>query len=201
MPDERRPIEYPKRRAAAERNRQRILAAAREALGESGDVSMAKIAKRAGVGMATLYRNFPGRSELLEAVYDEEVDALCAAAEEGGATPYDALVGWLRRFFGFVPSKRLIISELLEHGAPGSEGANPILGRNRARTLEAGEPLLAAAQAAGQVRDDLSLEQILDMIVAITRTPGSPDYLEPMFRVVVDGLRSETAMPGTAQAD
>jgi AcrR family transcriptional regulator len=72
----------PARRADAERNRANILAAARSAFADPRtEVSMAEVSRRAGVGMATLYRNFPGRRELLEALYIDEVDAVCEAAE------------------------------------------------------------------------------------------------------------------------
>src|SRR5882724_2130842 len=107
----------PIRRADAVRNREKILTAARDAFGDSeAEVSMAEISRRAGVGMATLYRNFPGRRELLEALYADEVDALCAASETvEGQTPGARLEAWLRRFFDYFTSKRHIASALLEH--------------------------------------------------------------------------------------
>jgi AcrR family transcriptional regulator len=75
----------PAKRADAERNRDKIITVARAAFAEpEAEVSMAEISRRAGVGMATLYRNFPGRRELLEALYSEEVDAICKAAETAG---------------------------------------------------------------------------------------------------------------------
>src|SRR3954469_10462965 len=103
------------RRADAERNRERILTAARVAFAEPGaQVSMAEISRRAEVGMATLYRNFPGRRELLEALYTEEVDAICeAAATPGDGTPGERLTTWLRRFLAFSAGKRQIAAELL----------------------------------------------------------------------------------------
>src|SRR5215472_6880013 len=106
----------PARRADAERNRDKILAAARAAFADpDAEVSMAEISRRADVGMATLYRNFPGRQELLEALYTDEVDAVCAAAETtGGETPGAALVAWLHRFSAFTGSKRQIGAELLK---------------------------------------------------------------------------------------
>ncbi|WP_030909983.1 TetR/AcrR family transcriptional regulator [Streptomyces sp. NRRL F-5126] len=177
---------FPARRAAAERNRDRILAVARDAF-SAGDtsLSMAEVARRAGVGMATLYRNFPGRRELLEALYADEVDALCdAAVIEEGQTPGEALTAWLRRQFAFIPHKRLIVSELLVHAG---EGGVP---SRRGRALDAGRPLLAAAQGAHEIRDDITLEQIFDVIVAIARIEGSPEYLEPIVRTMLDGLRA-----------
>jgi AcrR family transcriptional regulator len=146
---------------------------------------MAEVSRRAGVGMATLYRNFPGRRELLEALYTDEVDALCAAAADvGGDTPGEALRAWLRRFFAYFTSKRHIASALLEH----SGGDDPVFGRNRARVLDAGRPLLAAAQCAHEVRDDLTLEQILDMVGAIAKIQAEDAYLEPILQAAIDGL-------------
>ncbi len=178
---------FPSRRAAAARNRDRILVAARAAFADpAAEVSMAEVARRAGVGMATLYRNFPGRRELLEAVYVDEVDALCAATGDGDAqAPGTALTIWLRALFAFVLSKHLLVVELLEHADPGG----PTLHGNRSRALAAGRPLLSAAQDAHEIRDDLTLEQIFDMIVALATIRGDLDYLEPMLGATLDGLR------------
>jgi AcrR family transcriptional regulator len=178
---------FPNRRAAAERNRDKILDAARDAFTDpAAEISMAEIARRAGVGMATLYRNFPGRRELLEALYADEVDALCEAAVTDGAQPPGAaLITWLRRQFTFIPSKRLIVAELLKH----ADHDNPAIPSHRARALAAGRPLLSAAQNAHEIRDDLSLEQIFDLIVAIATINGTPEYLEPIIETMLDGLR------------
>ncbi|AVH60371.1 MULTISPECIES: TetR/AcrR family transcriptional regulator [Streptomyces] len=177
----------PSRRADAERNRDKILAAARAAFAEPGaQVSMAEISRRAGVGMATLYRNFPGRRELLEALYTDEVDAVCAAAKTvDGESPGAVLAAWLHRFSAFFTSKHDIASELLTH----SDSDDPVFSENRTRVLAAGRPLLVAAQAAHEVRDDLTLEQICDMIIAIATIHGDPSYVEPILRAALDGLR------------
>jgi AcrR family transcriptional regulator len=182
---------FPIRRAAAARNRDKILAAARAAFADpAADISMAEIARRAGVGMATLYRNFPGRQELLEALYADEVDALCAAAGfTDGRAPGAALTTWLRRVFAFIPSKRLIVAELLEH----AEDDRPASHGHRAQALAAGRPLLTAAQHAHEIRDDLTLEQIFDMIIAIAKIHGDSNYLEPMIQTMFDGLRPPAA--------
>ena len=176
----------PTRRADAERNRDKILAAARAAFADpDAEVSMAEISRRAGVGMATLYRNFPGRRELLEALYIDEVNAVCEAAETiDGETPGAALEAWLHRFFAFSASKRHIAAELLEH----TDRSNPVFGNNRARVTAAGRPLLVAAQQAREVRGDLTLEQILDMIVAIATIHGDTGYTEPILQTALDGL-------------
>jgi AcrR family transcriptional regulator len=177
----------PARRADAERNRAKILAAARAAFADSdAEVSMAEIARRAGVGMATLYRNFPGRRELLEALYINEIDAGCqAAATLAGTSPGAALMAWLRQFLAFVPSKRLIVSELLAD----TDHSSQIVTTGRARVIAAGQPLLSAAQQAREIRDDLTLEQILDMLRAIATINNDPDYVEPILQVALDGLR------------
>jgi AcrR family transcriptional regulator len=184
----------PTRRTDAERNRDKILAAARSAFGDpEADISMAEISRRAGVGMATLYRNFPGRQELLEALYSGEVTAVCQAAEgqaaEGqaaeGQTPGAVLEAWLHRFFAFATGKRHIAAELLKH----TDRSNPLFEGNRARVIAAGRPLLAAAQRAHEIRDDLTLEQILDMVIAIATIHGETRYLEPILQAALDGLR------------
>jgi AcrR family transcriptional regulator len=180
-------VSFPSRRAAAARNRDRILNAARLAFADpEAEVSMAEIARRAGVGMATLYRNFPGRRELLEAVYIDEIDAVCKAALTVQAdTPGAAFVAWLRVVLAFVPTKRAIVSQLLEH----TDHNNELLHTNRARALDAGRPLLTAAQQAEEIRGDLTFDQIIDMINAIAKIPAGADYLEPMFQTLLDGLR------------
>jgi len=177
-------ITSPARRADAERNRDKILAAARSAFADpEAEVSMAEISRRARVGMATLYRNFPGRRELLEALYTDEVDAICKAAEAPGAS----LLPWLRQLFAFFASKRHIAAELLKH----TDSGNPLFGGSRARVTAAGQPLLAAAQHAREVRDDLALEQVLDLIHAIATIRGDTSYVQPILETSLDGLRAE----------
>ncbi len=155
---------------------------------------MAEISRRAGVGMATLYRNFPSRRELLEALYSDEVDALCEAAETiDAATSGERLSGWLRRFFRYFVSKRHIAAELLEHVG----GDDAVFSENRARVLAAGAPLLEAAQRDGQVRTDLTLEQVLDLTIAVAKLRGDSGYVEPILEAALDGLRPpEAAGPG-----
>lgn len=188
----------PTRRADAERNREKILAAAHGAFADpDGQISMAEIARRAGVGMATLYRNFPSRRELLEALYIDEVDAICEAATTpaDGRTPGEVFTVWLHQFFAFFTSKRHIASELLLEDV---DPDNPVFGQNRARVLAAAEPLLVGAQSSSEVRADLTLEQVLDMVIAIATIHGDTGYLEPILQATLDGLRPTTpaARPG-----
>jgi AcrR family transcriptional regulator len=178
------------RRADAERNRDKILAAARIAFADVGaEISMAEVSRRAGVGMATLYRHFPSRLALLEAVYTDEVDAVCQAAETSTAqTPGAALTAWLRRFFTFITNKQPVGAELLNQ----SGGRATVMSESRSRVTAAGRPLLAAAQHNHEVREDLTLEQVLDMIVAIASIHGESDYVEPILHAALDGLRPPT---------
>ena len=189
LPD---PLPSPTRRADAARNRAKILAAARAVFaGPDAQMSMAEISRRAGVGMATLYRNFPSRQELLEALFMDEVNAVCTAAETlDGETPGAVLIAWLHRFFAFVTSKRHIASALLER----TDRSNPLFDNSRARVIAAGRPLLAAAQRAHEVRDDLSLAQVLDLVIAIAQIHGESGYLEPILRTALDGLRPSAAV-------
>jgi AcrR family transcriptional regulator len=177
----------PARRVDAERNRARILDAARAAFADpDADVSMAEISRRAAVGSATLYRNFANRRALLEALYVDEIDAVCqAAATITGNSPTAILVAWLQRFYAYFTSKRFVAAALLEH----ADRDDPVFGAGYARVLNAGRPLLRAAQQSGEIRTDLTLEQILDMIAAIAKIPGDAGYREPILRAALDALR------------
>ena len=176
----------PLRRSDAERNRERILAAGRAVLADrSSEVSMAEVARRAGVGMATLYRNYPGRRELLEGLYAHEVDDLCRAAEHTSGPPGRALLTWLHRFAVFHENKHPIAAELLRH----TDRADPVFGSSRDRVLDAGQPLLVAAQQAGEARSDLTIDQVLDLVLAVVTVPGNRTYVEPIMRTALDGLR------------
>lgn len=180
-------VEPHRRRSDAQRNRDRILVAARTVLADrAAEMSMAEVARRTGVGMATLYRNFPGRRELLEALYAAEVDELCQAAGQVSGLPEGALAAWLRRFADFHSSKHPIAVELLRH----TDAADPVFGSSRERVLAAGRPLLVTAQQAHQVRTDLALDQVLDLVLAVVTIPGEPAYVEPILQAVLDGLRA-----------
>jgi AcrR family transcriptional regulator len=131
------------RRADAKRNRDRILTAARAAFADpDADVSMAEIARRAGVGSATLYRNFASRRELLEALYTSEIDAVCeAAATTGGDTPGATFTAWLRRFYAYITSKRTVAAELLQHAS----ADDPVFGAGLAAPSRPGRFLVLLA--------------------------------------------------------
>src|ERR671920_227489 len=102
------------KRADALRNYEKLVAAAREAFTEADrSASLEDIARRAGVGIGTLYRNFPTRPDLVEAVYVDEVEALSRSAEElADLEPWEALTSWLGRFVGYVATKQALSDEL-----------------------------------------------------------------------------------------
>jgi AcrR family transcriptional regulator len=116
------PIQRPKRADAA-RNYDKLLAAAREAFTSEGeDASLEGIARRADVGIGTLYRNFPTRQALLEAVYIEEVEGICRAAQEfEDEDPWQALTGWLARFADYATTKKALAGELMAYMDEDSE--------------------------------------------------------------------------------
>jgi AcrR family transcriptional regulator len=178
----------PSKRADAARNRQRILEAARTAFAATGaETSMAEVARRSGVGPATLYRNFATRRELLEALLAGEVDEVCAAAATvEGDSPGDRLTTWLRRFFQYVTTKRPVVIALVED----TDRTNPVFD-TRGRMLAAGQPLLSAAQDAGQIASDLELSQILDLVMAVAKIPGTSEYRQPILDAALAGLHGQ----------
>src|SRR3954453_8896037 len=107
-------ISRPKR-ADARRNYGKVLTAAREAFAEGGEATaLEEIARRAGVGIGTLYRHFPNRQALLEAVYVDEVAGICRSAADLDATdPWEALEGWFQSFIGYMATKQALAAELL----------------------------------------------------------------------------------------
>jgi len=177
----------PARRSDAERNREKILTAAHAAFAEpQADVSMAEVSRRAGVGMATLYRNFANRRELLEAVHATEVDAVCAAADTTtGTAPGATFSQWLRYLFTFFASKRHVASELLKH----TDSGDPVFAGSRSRVADAGRPLLRAAQQAHEIRQDLDINQILDLVHAVASIDATTSHVQPILQAALDGLR------------
>ena len=172
------------------RNYDKLIAAAREAFTEDGaSASLEDIARRAGVGIGTLYRNFATRQELLEAVYVEEVETICRAAEEvDGADPWEALAAWLRRFAGYAATKKALVD-----GADGTTWTATRRGLHAlppARSAAAGEPLLEAAQRAGVVREDVHFMDVVRMVGGIATIPhAEPGQVDRILAVALDGLR------------
>jgi AcrR family transcriptional regulator len=179
--------ERPKR-ADARRNYDKVVKAAREAFAEHGSsTSLEDIARRAEVGIGTLYRHFPNRQALLEAVYVGEVEDLCGSAETfADLPPWEALVAWLHRFVGYMATKQALAHELLEY----VDRQAPLFTECRTLMYAAGEPLLARAQEAGAVRRDTDMAQIISMVMGISRIPATdPEAIRHILDIALDGLR------------
>jgi AcrR family transcriptional regulator len=179
------------RRADARRNYDKVIAAARDAFAEGGAAtSLEEIARRAQVGIGTLYRNFPNRQALLEAVYLDEVEALCAsAADYDELPPWDALVSWLHRFVEYMVTKQALAPELLSYVDRGS----PVFQDSRAALFAAGEPLLQRAQQAREVRADTDLAEVIQLVGGIAKIPvGEPGQIDHILGIALDGLRYTT---------
>jgi AcrR family transcriptional regulator len=181
------------KRADALRNYEKLIAAARAAFTEAGTAaSLEDIARRAGVGIGTLYRHFPTRQALLEAVYVDEVDTLCRSAEEvAGDPPWEALVAWLRRFVEYVGTKQALAEELFADGRN-----SEVFKTCHAAFSTAGKPLLARAQEAAVVRPDAEFEDVVRMIAGIAKMPETaPGQTERMLEMALDGLRYRAPSP------
>jgi AcrR family transcriptional regulator len=175
-------------RADARRNYEKVLAAAREAFAEGGEsTALEEIARRAGVGIGTLYRHFPNRQALLEALYVGEVEEICrSAAELDGADPWEALAGWFQRFIAYIGTKQALAAELLNYLDPDAS----LFQVCRTSLFEAGEPLLERAQEAGVVRPDVGIGEVIQMVGGIAKIPtAEPGQREHILRIALDGLR------------
>src|SRR5437763_12086435 len=175
-------------RADARRNYDKVLAAAREAFAEGGEsTSLEEIARRAGVGIGTLYRHFPTRQALLEVLYLGEVEEMCrSAALLDGGDPWEALNSWFERFIAYLATKRALAHELLNY----IELDAPLFQTCRASLFAAGEPLLKRAQEAGAVRPDVTFPEVMQMVMGIAKIPTSDQaQINHILRIALDGLR------------
>jgi len=148
-------------RADARRNFDALLAAAREAFTQHGaGASLEDIARRAGVGVGTLYRNFPTREALIEAVYVDEVVALEQAARDTeGLEPWEALRTWLHRYVEYVGTKKALVEVLNKH--------SEVMAACRASLYGAGGPVVERGQRAGVVRADTSISDIVRLVSGV----------------------------------
>ncbi len=176
-------------RADARRNYDLLVQAAREAFAEHGtDTSLEEIARRAGVGIGTLYRRFPNRTALLEAVYVDEIQSVCDRAYGFAEKlePFDALAAWLRSFVGYSISKKSLAGELTVALGKNSEFFTAC----KVNVREAGELLLDAAKADGSVRAELQLMDVLRLVGGITMGRDmDPDQANRLLDIVLCGLR------------
>ena len=177
-------------RADARRNHVRLVEAARTAFAARGsDASMEEIARTADVGVGTLYRHFPRRIDLVEAVYREDVDALVARSDELAVTapPWEALAQWLEAFVAYAATKRTFLTELHE-----AFGKSPDLAvSSRERISAASGRLLARAQEAGLARTDIDQRELMQLVGGMCMGRGST--LEGnlgLLTFVLDGIRA-----------
>ncbi len=176
-------------RADARRNYDRLVSAARAEFTEHGsDASMEAISKRAGVGVGTLYRHFPKRIDLVEAVYRDDVDELVRGVERAAEElePWPALVAWLEGFVRYAQGKRMFLGELGE-----AFEKNPELRlRSRERINRATSIALERAQAAGVARTDIDAGDLMTLVGPMcahaTMSEGQAGRLVAM---ILDGLR------------
>ena len=184
-------------RADARRNRDRLVEVAKAAFSERGaEAALEDIARRAGVGVGTLYRHFPTREHLVEAVYRQEVEALSLAAEALARDypPDRALAEWMQRFVGYIAAKRGMAGSLrlLISSKSGlfSDASGLVQG--------ALHRLVDAAREAGSIRDDVDASDIFHALSGIYNAPDTPEWQDRsrrMIALLMDGLRWGAALP------
>jgi AcrR family transcriptional regulator len=190
-----------KPRADAVRNRERVLEAAKAVFNAGGpEASLEAVAKRAGVGIGTLYRHFPTREDLFEAVYRREVEQLSELAEQlkNAKDPVDALRRWLRSNVEFVATKKGMSAAL----ALTFQSSSELAAFSMDRLTKAIGSLLDRAVAAGQMRGDVSPEDLLRALVGMCYMHDQPGWQSSVLRmldVFVDGLRVQPVAKAKAR--
>jgi AcrR family transcriptional regulator len=188
-----KPSKRPERklRPDAQRNRERILEVAKVAFTRSGaDASLDDIAKQAGVGPGTLYRHFPTRDALIEAVYHTEVEKLAAAQRELSANlpPIEALRAWMMLFVDYIAAKQIIASVL--NSVVG--GPSRLYDSSRVQVTGAIDILVKTAIKSGDIRKDLEPFDLLRALIGVSNVATGPDWQESARRLVdilIDGSR------------
>jgi AcrR family transcriptional regulator len=184
-----------KPRADGQRNRERLIEAAKAAFGEVGaDVSLEEIARRAGVGIGTLYRHFPTRDAIVEAVYRREVVHLAGAAARllGSLPPGEALHRWMRLFVDYIATKKLIAPTL---GAIAGRGSD-LYSFSAGLITDALALLVDQARAAGDIRTDVDSGDLLRALAGLAYGNADPGWQASALRLVdilMDGLRRPKA--------
>ena len=179
-----------RQRSDAKRNVAALVEAAKTVFAGSGvDAPAKEITDLAGVGVGTLYRHFPRRSDLIVAVLRHEIDECVKAAEQLGATlsPREALTGWIERFTDFLATKRGLASAL--HS--GDPAYDDLPQRLMDRLEPAFHTLLARAVDDGHARDDVTAREVLTAIALICQPVRGeqPSFNQRMTRVFMDGLQ------------
>jgi AcrR family transcriptional regulator len=187
----------PKRKPRADslRNRERLMEAAKAGFAEVGpDVSLEDIARRAGVGIGTLYRHFPSRDAIVEAVYRRAVQQLSDAATRIVETmaPGEALHAWMRLFVDYIATKRIIAPALGSIAG----GVSDLYAISGARILDAVTLLVERARENGDIREDVQATDVLRALFGLTYGNADPEWEDSALRlidVVMDGLRVHRA--------
>jgi len=172
-----------KPRADAQHNRERILKVAKLAFTRTGaDISLDDVAKQSGVGPGTLYRHFPTRGALLEAVYRSEVERLAAAQQDFSRTmaPVDALRAWMLLFVDYIATKQLIAPALNTL----IEGPSKLFDCSRTQITGAIHSLVERAIESGDIRRDLDPLDLLRALVGVSNVSSVPDWPESARRLV-----------------
>jgi AcrR family transcriptional regulator len=172
-----------KPRTDAQRNRERILEAAKEAFTRSGaNASLDDIGKDAGVGAGTLYRHFPTRDALIEAVYRTEVEKLAAAERKFAEAmpPIDALRAWMLLFVDYIAAKQIIAPALNTFVG----GPSKLYEGSRAQVQGAIDGLVKRAIKSGDIRKDLDPFDLLRALVGVSNVASSPDWQQSAKRLV-----------------
>ena len=172
-----------KPRVDAQRNRERILEVAKKAFTRSGvDISLDDVARQAGVGPGTLYRHFPTRDALLEAVYRTEVARLAAAQKEFSRTmlPVEALQAWMLLFVDYIATKQLIAAALNTLVGATSK----LFESSGAQIKGAIHSLVERAIDSGDIRPDLDPLDLLRALVGVSNVASAPDWPESARRLV-----------------
>ncbi len=179
-------------RADARRNHERLLTEARAAFAEHGtDASLEDVARRAGVGIGTLYRHFPNRDALVSAVFEDAAGELLTRSRQllDAPEPCAALVTWLREMVTHAGEYRGLARSLMAVSADGSSA----LARCSDPIRQAGGALLARAQQAGSVRADVAIADLLQLTHAIAlaaeETPSDPDLADRLLNLTLRGLK------------
>jgi AcrR family transcriptional regulator len=180
-----------KPRADSLRNRELLLAAARDVFSAGGaDASLEAVARAAGVGIGTLYRHFPTREALFQAVYRREVDQLVdlAVTLSAEGKPLEALRRWLRANIGMVATKKGMLAAL----APAAGSSTELYADSSKRLTRSVSDLMAAAVAADEIRGDIAPEDVMRALIGMCYTREQPGWQDTVVRLVdvfVDGLR------------
>jgi AcrR family transcriptional regulator len=183
MPKKRSQLSRRKPRTDAQRNRQRILEVAKEAFTQSGaNSSLDDIAKDAGVGAGTLYRHFPRREALLEAVYRTEVEKLAAAERKFLQTmpPMEALRAWMLLFVDYIATKKIIAPAL--NTLVG--GPSKVFEASGAQIKGAIHALVERAIKSGDLRPDLDPLDLLRALIGVSNVASGPDWPQSARRLV-----------------